>query len=199
MGKKVCPNCGNVLKTSFNTGVLICPECETNVAVSNLIVMCPNCDHPMIKTFNQETGGGKWVCPKNCSNEVKPGAPIQEISKGSTTGVKRRWLVKGSGKMQYTVVQWTSEYQGQLFSCSCPAWTQHSPRTDCKHVLKVKLEVPDAVPKKSSEDLKALAAIIKAMGPLSPMLLKNIQVPGSEPKASVPVQHKPKTEGRKFR
>lgn len=31
-----------------------------------------------------------------------------------------------------------SERQDSGWECSCPAWTRHTPRKDCKHILKVK-------------------------------------------------------------
>lgn len=31
-----------------------------------------------------------------------------------------------------------SERIGGGWECSCPAWTRHTPRKDCKHILKVK-------------------------------------------------------------
>ena len=30
-----------------------------------------------------------------------------------------------------------SERRDGRWECSCPAWTRHTPRTDCKHIIKV--------------------------------------------------------------
>ena len=30
-----------------------------------------------------------------------------------------------------------SERHDGRWECSCPAWTRHTPRTDCKHIIKV--------------------------------------------------------------
>ena len=30
-----------------------------------------------------------------------------------------------------------SERRDGRWECSCPAWTRHTPRTDCKHIVKV--------------------------------------------------------------
>jgi hypothetical protein len=47
----------------------------------------------------------------------------------------KRWMVKsGSTEGFYTVAQ---DKDGQ-YACSCPGWTRHTPRTDCKHVMAVK-------------------------------------------------------------
>jgi hypothetical protein len=49
----------------------------------------------------------------------------------------RQWDV-GSftdpGKKPYKI----SERYNGTWECSCPAWTRHTPRTDCKHIIKVK-------------------------------------------------------------
>ena len=31
-----------------------------------------------------------------------------------------------------------SERYNGTWECSCPAWTRHTPRTDCKHIAKIK-------------------------------------------------------------
>jgi hypothetical protein len=49
---------------------------------------------------------------------------------------KNRWHVLGSAKFPYVV----SETTHGDWLCSCPAWTKNSPREDCKHIFRVKLE-----------------------------------------------------------
>jgi len=48
----------------------------------------------------------------------------------------RQFDVTGSSGSNYTVSQ---EKLSTYWHCSCPAWTRNTPRTDCKHILKVKL------------------------------------------------------------
>ena len=47
----------------------------------------------------------------------------------------KRWVVpSSSGDGKYIVGQ---DAEGN-WGCSCPAWTRHVPRQDCKHILDVK-------------------------------------------------------------
>ena len=48
----------------------------------------------------------------------------------------RQWDVASfthSGQKPYKV---SERYDGR-WECSCPAWTRHTPRADCKHIRKV--------------------------------------------------------------
>jgi hypothetical protein len=51
-----------------------------------------------------------------------------------------QWSVMGTAKMPY-IVSRTGHTNGATTSegwaCSCPNFTQHTPRTECKHILKV--------------------------------------------------------------
>lgn len=47
----------------------------------------------------------------------------------------KRWVVpSSSGDGEYIVAQ---DAAGN-FACSCPGWTRHVPRTDCRHIREVK-------------------------------------------------------------
>lgn len=63
----------------------------------------------------------------------------------------RQWACQGSSKMPYVITQYMSKRDGAVtpegWACSCKAFTQHSPRHDCKHVVRVKLVAGIAVPK----------------------------------------------------
>jgi hypothetical protein len=55
----------------------------------------------------------------------------------NTSIYNRQWDVGSftdSTKKPYKV----SERRDGRWECSCPAWTRHTPRTDCKHIVKVK-------------------------------------------------------------
>ena len=54
----------------------------------------------------------------------------------NTSIYSRQWDVGSftdSTKKPYKV----SERRDGRWECSCPAWTRHTPRTDCKHIVKV--------------------------------------------------------------
>ena len=47
---------------------------------------------------------------------------------------RKQWKVQGSAKDPYTV----SVTVDCVWSCSCIGWTRHMPRSDCKHIKKIK-------------------------------------------------------------
>jgi len=47
----------------------------------------------------------------------------------------KQWVVESqSGPGVYTV---SLDHDGN-YACSCPGWTRHMPRMDCKHILEVR-------------------------------------------------------------
>ena len=68
---------------------------------------------------------------------------IQEL--GPSGCYARRWAVQGRGRNPYTVTIKKNLIKGEppydVFGCSCPDWAKHYPRQDCKHIMKIKLEV----------------------------------------------------------
>jgi len=47
----------------------------------------------------------------------------------------QRWIMPSSrGGGTYTVAK---DEHGN-YACSCPGWTRHTPRTDCKHIREVR-------------------------------------------------------------
>jgi hypothetical protein len=53
-----------------------------------------------------------------------------------TYSYRNRWAVSGSAATPYTI----SEAKDGNWACSCMAWTRTTPREDCKHILRVKLQ-----------------------------------------------------------
>jgi hypothetical protein len=51
---------------------------------------------------------------------------------------KRLWSVQGRGANPYTVSIKSGGTDVGTWGCSCPDWTKHMPRQDCKHILQVK-------------------------------------------------------------
>ena len=65
----------------------------------------------------------------------------------NTSIYKRQWDIQSftdPGKKPYKI----SERLDGGWECSCPAWTRHMPRADCKHIDKVRraLQRPPAAP-----------------------------------------------------
>jgi len=49
----------------------------------------------------------------------------------------RQWDVASFTKSSQKPYKISERYDGR-WECSCPAWTRHTPRTDCKHIIKVR-------------------------------------------------------------
>lgn len=62
---------------------------------------------------------------------------IRKVSASVSPLWTDQWMVMGTAKAPYIVSKKTKSGEWQ---CSCPDWTKHTPRTDCKHILKVKLQ-----------------------------------------------------------
>lgn len=179
--------------------------------ISDLVIPCPNCQSRMERVDPAVNGGRKYRCIWACEDATNMTKEIQEIYPSASTNQKRRWIVPGSKDMKYTVVVLkASEDPSRLWQCSCPAWTRHTPRKDCKHITRVKAEMN--VNTDSYGKVKPTAyekgvkyafnySVSKGLG--KPIKMTNIQVPDAPPKPKtvtvvIPV-HVPKTEGRKFR
>lgn len=162
-----------------------------------LNIYCPNCGTKMMLSI---TPFRRWVCPVSCENATNPSKEVQEIGTKSGSNQKRRFTVPGSGKMSYTVVQlYHTPDPSREWQCSCPAWTRHVPRTDCKHIIRVKVE---NMTTKESEAYKQVAAMLKSSG-INHQHLANLLKPtvAIDPNTgqNAPIKPKPATGGRKFR
>lgn len=53
----------------------------------------------------------------------------------------RVWPVQGSPSRKTGVTPtWeVIQFVDGSFTCNCPSWCKNTPRTDCKHILKIKL------------------------------------------------------------
>ena len=75
-----------------------------------------------------------------------------------------QWAVQGTAAKPYVVTR--KGAPNSSWSCSCPNWTQHMPRTECKHILSVivkeKFTVPAGPASMDKETAKEFAAFQKA-------------------------------------
>lgn len=65
---------------------------------------------------------------------------VRKLAKSNSPMWMTQWSVMGTAKLPY-VVSRTVNPKGSTteegWACSCPNFTQHTPRTECKHILKV--------------------------------------------------------------
>ena len=76
----------------------------------------------------------------------------------------QQWAYQGSGRVPYIVsrkrlMAANGGFKKDEWACSCPAWTQNTPREHCKHIMKVMLlekvpmveQIPTLLPKDKQE------------------------------------------------
>lgn len=61
---------------------------------------------------------------------------IKKLPRGNAPAFSDQWAVQGIAKAPYIVTQKLAILM--RWQCSCPNWTQHTPRIDCKHIVAVK-------------------------------------------------------------
>lgn len=88
---------------------------------------------------------------------------------------RRQWDVPSDSNPAKSYV--VSEDREGHYACSCPAWTRHTPRRDCKHIRRVK---EGQYPERGAP----LSGPVKT-APAAP------QLPGSPPPAPPPVPPDP--------
>lgn len=71
---------------------------------------------------------------------------IKKLPKGNSPMWTEQWVYQGSAKAPYIISSKKKPGNGSTtgwdlqWACSCPDWTKHSPRADCKHIIAVKLK-----------------------------------------------------------
>lgn len=97
---------------------------------------------------------------------VRKEGDIWKLPKSNSPLWTEQWGYQGSSKTPYVISHRTENINGAMteegWACSCPNFTRHTPRTDCKHILNVKLKeglggVTKGKAKMASTDDKTLA------------------------------------------
>ena len=77
-----------------------------------------------------------------------------------------QWGYQGSGKNPYVVTHYKTRRDGSTttdgWACSCPSFTQNTPRDDCKHIFKIMASegfVPSSVSPKNAGKMKQMASV----------------------------------------
>jgi predicted nucleic acid-binding Zn finger protein len=88
--------------------------------------------------------GTDTVLPAPKPTLVRKEGDIWPLSKASSPFGARQWAYQGSAKTPYVITEYSTKRDGAVteegWACSCPNFTKHTPRTDCKHILNVKLK-----------------------------------------------------------
>jgi hypothetical protein len=79
---------------------------------------------------------------------------IRKLPKANSPLWVDQWAVQGTAAKPYVVSVKSPLGQPKAWSCSCPDWTKHTPRTNCKHILNVMVKEKLAVPVNSAMDEK---------------------------------------------
>ena len=140
---------------------------------------CNKCKKKTSETWKQgfcaHCCGEKIVVPKKYGltngttlkpTLVRKEGDIWRIPKGDSPMWTEQWGYQGSSKTPYVISHRTENLNGAMtpegWACSCPSFTRHTPRVDCKHILNVKLKeglgtAPKAAMKLANVDDKKLA------------------------------------------
>jgi hypothetical protein len=123
----------------------ICLDCGAHVKT----IMLPFAAKPILANWNPKV-----------ETAMKNG-DIRPLPRSSSPMWTSQWAVRGAFAVPYVVSRKShqEQYNGSTtesgWACSCPNFTQHSPRTECKHILKVMLLIgtkPSAPPVASLPD-----------------------------------------------
>ena len=103
--------------------------------------MCTTCGKTWPRAKKPLTLGPSGDIPSNMQN-----GEIRKLPKANSPMWSEQWAYQGTAKSPYIVSAKKKAGNGitsgwdQTWGCSCPDWTKHSPRVDCKHILAVKLK-----------------------------------------------------------
>ncbi len=106
-----------------------------------------------------------FLLPKK--DEMKNGE-IRKLPTANSPMWTTQYAVQGTAAKPYVVSRRTKAagIPVDSWSCSCPNWTKHSPRTECKHILSVivkeKFTVPAGPASMDKETAKEFAAFQKS-------------------------------------
>lgn len=120
-----------------------CPTCLRDIRYE---WMSPTgrCKSCYMKTKDKPEGWGMNAISKPLLLVKSKPAPmkhgeIRKMPKGVQTPMfTEQWAVMGTGKAPYIISRKQNATQGFHWQCSCPSWTQNTPRADCKHIFNVK-------------------------------------------------------------
>lgn len=79
-------------------------------------------------------------------SELCKAGEIRKLPKGSSPLFTEQWAYQGTAKAPYIITARRKPGEGvktgwdYVWGCSCPDWTKHMPRQDCKHIVAVKLK-----------------------------------------------------------
>lgn len=139
-------NCGHkTIKHAFANGevwerCLLCGKTDTGKGKLE--------DLPMMKPSSKIFWNPEKSQPvKSIPYLVRKEGDIWDIPQTSSPFKARQWAYQGSGKAPYIVTRYDEKRDGAVTSdgwaCACMNFTQHTPRTPCKHILNVKLLIGD--------------------------------------------------------
>jgi hypothetical protein len=126
-----CSKCTARVYETYKDG--LCSYCEVETQMAKKLT-------PLDKVLGIKVVNGKPVIPMS---ERKNG-DWWALPKSNSPMMTQQWGYQGSGKAPYVVTQYKNKCDAQTtnegWACGCPAFTQHSPRVPCKHVLKIMKE-----------------------------------------------------------
>jgi len=121
-------------------GNLCCNKCLRKTSETYQGGLCSKCrDAKMIA--KPVTASGSFMQKIMLSQQPMKNGDVRKLPKANSPLWTVQWSVMGTAKLPYVVSRNPGHANGATTSegwaCSCPNFTQHTPRTECKHILKV--------------------------------------------------------------
>jgi len=101
------------------------------------LVQCSGC-HAFHNGSSDWTGGKCFDCMPVNTN-MKNG-DVRKLPKSSSPMWAEQWACMGTAKVPYIVSRKKINMGHEIednWACSCPDWTRHTPRVECKHIVRV--------------------------------------------------------------
>ena len=92
------------------------------------------------------------IMVKLVPEEKMKNGDIRKLPKANSPLWVTQWAVQGTAAKPYVVTYSTKPNTANVWSCSCPDWTKHTPRTNCKHILNVIVKEKMAIPENRALD-----------------------------------------------
>ena len=121
-------------------GNLCCNKCLRKTSETYQGGLCSKCrDAKMIA--KPVTASGSFMQKIMLSQQPMKNGDVRKLPKANSPLWTVQWSVMGTAKLPYVVSRNPGHANGATtregWACSCPNFTQHTPRTECKHILKV--------------------------------------------------------------
>lgn len=141
---------------------MVCSKCGVYTKAVQTGGLCKNCFTVKMQSIVAKTKAMGIDPPKPKFNPFdRKNGDFWQLSASTTPFGTEQWGCQGTARTPYIVTHYLNRKDGSTttdgWACSCPNFTQHVPRTECKHILKIMLACKVAPTGMSNQAAKANA------------------------------------------